>query len=382
MTEPLGPQRHLFDLPEDVAYLNVAYMSPLLVASVEAGRTAAEQKARPWTITPADFFSGTAELRQLFAELLGGDSDGVALVPSVSYAMATAAANLAVSRGATIVVLDQQFPSNVYPWRRKAVESGASVVTVERPEDGDLTAAVLDVLDERTAVVALPQCHWTDGASVDLVAVGEACRSFGAALVIDATQSLGAVPFDLAAVRPDFLAAAGYKWLLGPYSLGYLWVAPERREGEGFEASWATRERAEDFSNLVLYTDDFAAGARRFEVGESANFGLVPVATAGLRQLLGWGVERVEATIARHTDRIEAEAAGLGYAAVPADRRRGHLLGVRREGGVPPGLAERLAAAQVHVSVRGDVVRISPHVFTTDGDVDRLLECFALPTSR
>src|SRR4029079_5058632 len=132
-----------------------------------------------------------------------------------SYGLAVAAANVPVKVGQRLLVLAEEFPSNVYPWRELAERSGGQVVYVRRPEDGDWTRAVLAELDERCALVAVPHCHWTDGGLVDLVRVGARAREVGAALAVDATQSLGALPLSVAEVRPDFLAAAGYKWLMG-----------------------------------------------------------------------------------------------------------------------------------------------------------------------
>lgn len=373
MSAPLGPQRHLFDLPDDVAYLNCAYLSPQLRSVTAAGLAAVPMKSAPWELAPADFFTESEELRSTFAQLVGTEADAIALVPSVSYAVGTAAANIKVGPGQTVVVLAEDFPSDVYPWRAAAQVHGGEIVTVARPADGDWTAAVTAAVDERTAVVAVPQCHWTDGSLVDLVAVGEAARGVGAALVVDATQSLGAMPLDLAAVRPDFLVAAGYKWLLGPYSLGYLYVAPQHRDGLPLEHNWISRAGSEDFAGLVDYVEEFAPGARRFDVGERSNFVLVPMALAALRQLLAWGVPSIAATISELTSLVAAGAIERGYAVAPPALRGPHLLGLRKPGGVPPDLDARLATARVHVSVRGDSIRVSPHVYNTADDVERLL---------
>ena len=224
-------QRHLFDLPDDVAYLNCAYMSPLLKEAVAAGVAGIARKAQPWRISADDFFADSERARGLFAQLLGASADDVALTPAASYGIAVAAANLPLGEGQRILMLAEQFPSNVYSWRELARRNGGEIVTIARPPDGDWSPAILARLDERVAITALPHCHWTDGGLIDLVSIASRCREVGSALVIDATQSLGALPFDLAAVRPDFLACAGYKWLLGPYSIGYLYVAPRWRDG-------------------------------------------------------------------------------------------------------------------------------------------------------
>lgn len=368
----IASQRHAFDLPEGITYLNCAYLAPQLRTATEAGIEAVGRKRHPWTITPPDFFDGLEQVRERVAGLVGGDADGVAVVPSVSYAMSTAAANLPVAPGEQIVVLAEQFPSNVYPWRALAARAGGRMVTVARPRDADWTSAVEEVVGERTAVVAVPNCHWTDGTLVDLERIGRRCREVDAALVVDATQSLGALPFDVGRVQPDVVVAAGYKWLLGPFSIGFAWFRQDRRDWTPLEHGWASRAGSEDFGGLVDYRDGYRPGARRFDVGEAANFVLVPMALAALDQLAAWGVEEIAATLGPLTSRITDDARALGLDTAAEDRRAPHLLGLRVAAGAPPDLARRLAARDVHVSVRGDAIRVSPHVYNDAGDLRNL----------
>jgi selenocysteine lyase/cysteine desulfurase len=370
----LASQRHLFELPEGLTWLNCAYMSPQSRAVSAAGHEALGRKAQPWRVRPEDFFTESELLRQLFAGLVDADADGVALVPSVSYGLAAAAANVPVRAGQRLLVLAEEFPSNVYPWRELAGPSGAQVHTVRRPLDGDWTRAVLAELDERTALAALPHCHWTDGGFVDLERVGARAREVGAALVVDGTQSVGALPLSVARVRPDFLVTAGYKWLMGPYSQGYLYVAPRWREGRPLEHNWLLRAGSEDFTRLVDYRDDFQPGARRFDMGERSNFVSVPMAIAALRQLQGWGIADIQETLRGLTRQVAAGAQALGLEVAPEPLRAGHLLGLKRPGGYAPDVSAQLAARQVFVSVRGDSLRVSPHLYNTEADVHRLLE--------
>ena len=374
----IASQRRLFDVPDEVAYLNCAYMGPLMHAVVAAGDRGIRAKARPWKISAADFFTDGERARALFARIIGADAEGVALVPSASYGLSCAARNVRVAPGDRLVVLAEQFPSNVYAWREAARTGGAALVTVPRPADDDWTRAVLEAIDERISVVALPHCHWTDGGLLDLARVGDRCRAAGARLVLDLTQSAGALRFDAAAVRPDYVVCAGYKWLLGPYSLGFLWVAPEHRNGKPIEYNWIGRARAEDFAGLVDYRDEYQPGARRFDVGERSNFVLVPMLNAALAQILEWGVEAIEATLAARNADVAARAARLGLGSAPAEYRAGHFLGLRFPGGgLPAGLLDSLAAERVYVSVRGASMRVTPHLYNTDEDVDRLFTVLA-----
>jgi selenocysteine lyase/cysteine desulfurase len=372
-TSPLPNQSNLFDIPDDVAFFNCAYISPLPKATVLAGEEGLRRKSRPWTIASADFFTASEAVRASFAGLINAAASDIAFAPAVSYGMAQAAHNIALARSQTIVTLAEQFPSNVYPWMDLAERTGAAFVSVPRPADDDWTAALLARIDASTGVVAVPHCHWTDGGLVDLEMVGAACRRVGAALCIDGTQSVGALPLDIGRIDPDFVAVAGYKWLLGPYSLGYLYVAPRRQGGRPIEHNWIARRGSEDFAGLVSYQPEFQDGARRFDVGERSNFALMPAAGSSLELISRWSVPRIHATLTLRTNAIAERArADFGIGSVPSDRRAGHYLGLRFSGGIPGDLPARLAASNVHVSVRGAAMRVTPHVWNTDEDVERL----------
>jgi len=370
----LGSQRDLFEIPEDIVYLNCAYMSPQLRPAREVGEMAVSRKSRPWEITPDAFFEDAEVVRALFARLVGGDADGVAIIPSVSYGISVAAANVSVREGEKIVILEDQFPSNVYEWRGLAERSEGRLITVARPEDFDWTRALLEEIDPDTAVVAVPNCHWTDGSLVDLARVGESTREAGAALVVDGIQSLGAYPFDVSEVRPDFLVTSSYKWLLGPYGVGFMHVGEEYREGDPIEHNWINRRGSQDFSGLVAYQDAFQPGARRYDVGERSNFALLPMAAEALRQLIDWEVGNVSETIGTLTDLIEKKAEERGIATVPKERRARHMIGLMLGPDAPDDLAGRLTTHNVFVSVRGESVRVSPHLYNTERDVDLLFE--------
>ena len=368
-------QRHLFDIPDDVTYLNCAYMSPLMKSVVEAGSVGLARKAHPWEITPDKFFSGSEEFRATAARLLDCSADCVAIVPAASYGIATAARNLPVRKGQSILVLAEQFPSNYYPWERLAEESGASIKIVSWPENGDWTTAVLESLGDDVAIAALPHVQWTSGGRLDLVRIGQVCRKVGAALVLDLTQSLGALPFSVRDVQPDFAVAACYKWLMGPYSTGFLYVAPKWHEGRPLEEGWIQRANARDFTSLILYTGSYEEGARRFDMGERSNFALLPAAHRAMKQLLDWGVAEISDAIGTLNRKLAESAAELGFSAPSEEYRAPHYLALRRKAGIPSGLPEALARQKVFVSVRGSSVRVTPHVYNSAADVERLISC-------
>lgn len=386
----LPSQKALFSLPDGLHYLNGAYMSPLLKSVEAAGIDGIQRRRDPTEISPASFFSEADRVRRLFARLVRfadpeAGAQRVALVSAVSYAMATVARNVPVERGQTVVVLADQFPSDVYPWRRLVAEAGAEIVTVAPPgplgtpgRGAGWNDRLLDAIDARTALIALPHVHWADGTRIDLEAVGARAREVGAAFVVDGTQSVGALPFDVEAVRPDALVCAGYKWLLGPYGMGAAYFGERFDDGRPLEETWIARAGAEDFSGLTDYRDAYAPGAVRYDVGERSNGVLLPMLAAGIEQLLAWGVDEVQAACARLGDAIVEGATALGYAAEDAAWRAGHLFGLAPPRGVSAEAVGRaLAARTVSVSVRGGAVRVSPSVYNDEADVAALLEALA-----
>jgi len=376
MTDLLPSQRHLFDVPPHIAYFNCAYNGPQLNATRDALLAGARAKSQPWLRQPAQFFDDAETIRGLAAVLFGGGADSWAIVPAASYGLATAARAIepTLQPGDRILLIDEDFPSNVLTWRRTAAERGAHIHTVPTPADGGWTAALLAAIRPGTKVVAVPTCHWTNGAAIDLVAVGAACRAVGAALVVDATQSLGAAPLSVDAVQPDFLVAAGYKWLLAPYGTGLLHVAPAWHGARPLEESWLSREGAEDFAGLVRYADVYQRGARRFDVGEKGTPTLLPGMVATLRQIQAWGVPAIAARLAAINMQIADVLQPLGLAVLPPAQRSPHLLGARLPDGATTTLLADLRAQDVHISQRGASLRFAPHLHVNDQDVQRLMQ--------
>jgi selenocysteine lyase/cysteine desulfurase len=370
----LGAQRQAFNVPREVAYFNTANLAPQPRRVRAAGDAALEHRARPWSISAEDWFSDVERLRALFGRLIHApDAEGVALVPATSYGFAVAARNLRLRAGQRILVLAEEFPSGIHSWRAAARRTGAEIRTVAREHGQTWTDAVLAALDERIAVVSVPNVHWIDGALVDLDAVAARTHELGARLVIDGSQSVGVLPLDVRALRPDFVISVGYKWLLGPFGVGYLYVSEEHREGEPLEENWIVRAGSEDFASLEDYTDEYQPGARRFDVGERTKFELTPMAIAALEQLLEWDVSRVAATLGEMNETLARRTADLGLAPLPAPERGPHILGVRLPEAVRARVVPALQQANCFAAVRGASLRVSPHVHVTDEDMERLI---------
>lgn len=362
--------RSLFDLPRERVWLNAAYMGPLPRAAVAAGEASYQRKAAPWRFDiPQDFFAVPDAFRTAGAGFFGAAGEDIAIVPAASYGIALAAKNLTLEPGQEIVLLDAQFPSNVYPFREMARRDGATVRTVKRAPGESWTEALMAAIGPGTGLLACPATHWVDGGRIDLATVSDRLREMGAALVVDLTQSLGVQPFDAARIDPDFAVAANYKWLLGPYSTGMAYIAPRHQTGSPLEENWINRQGSEDFARLIDYQDGYAPGARRFDMGERSGFQLLPAAIESLNILSGFGVEAIEERLGELSRAIVEAVAPLGLRADTPDRAA-HYLALSLPEDAPGNLLARLAARNVHLSQRGPRLRVSPHIYNDTADIE------------
>ena len=374
--------RSLFSIPRDVAYLNAAAYGPLPDVVRDAGVAGAAGKSLPWTLDRPGAEMLAERVRAGAARLIGAETGDVAIMGSVSHGMATAGRVLAkagrVGRGSRIVRVAGEQSSQALEWQRLAAEQGAELEIVARPSDHDWTSAVLERVEAAGAapvsVAALTPLHWTDGTLIDLVRIGAAVRRQGGALVVDATQAAGAVPIEVRRLEADFLAYPTYKWVLGSYNLAFLYAAPQWQQGEPLERNGYNCE-----ADAAVVDVAPKPGARRYDMGERNNPVALPMADAALGLVLGWGVAEVERRLRRLTDRLAAVAEGLGFGVAPGRLRAPHILGVRVPGGAGA-LLEGLAARGVFVSDRQGVLRVSPHVYNDEEDVERFGAALAAVT--
>ena len=358
-------------------------MSPLAKPVLEAGQAGLKMKVRPFEIGIDDFFQPVENVKKLFAQLINAPSHHqIALIPSVSYGIANATQNIQLTSEQNIVMLHEQFPSNFYSWKRLSERTGATIKAINAPyTDGSRTEAwntkILEAIDEKTGVVAMSHTHWADGTLFDLAAIGQKCKAVGAYFIIDGTQSIGALPFDVEEFQVDVLICAAYKWLMGPYSSGLAYFSERFNGGTPIEESWLYRKDSHLFSNLVNYQSEYREGANRYCVGESANFILIPMLEAALKMLLSWKIEHIQ-TYCRDTFAAAVNAlAAMGCAIEKPENRAHHLFGVRTQGLFDANaLQAALKQRNVLVSMRGDAIRISPNVYNEAHEMDVLVECF------
>ncbi len=366
MTQPLPCQRELFEIPEDVAYLNAAAYVPLPRAVRLAGEQGVLTKSTPWTMQWARGDGCAERTRASVARLLGVTSDDVAITGAVSYGIATAARNIPIAAGSRVLMIAGEFPSLALVWPELAAAAGATVEVVARPANGDWTAALLEAIERPGAapvgLAALTPLHWSDGALIDLARVIPPLRAQGARIVIDATQAAGVMDVDVTGWDPDFLAFPTYKWVCGPYSLAFLYVAPRHQDGRPLEDHGPARAAG----------GNYVQSARRFDRGERNDPIGLPMAEAGLAQVLEWDRAAVVARLRGLTDALAEAVADIpGIGMLPRHLRAPHVLGLRYQGGLPAGLVDRLAARGAHVADRQGVLRVSPHVYNDTPDVVR-----------
>jgi selenocysteine lyase/cysteine desulfurase len=377
----LASQRDLFEMPRDICYLNSASYSPLPRPVLEAGRAAVGRKGQPWTLDASFANAQYERARTAAARLINADPADIALISSVSYGVATAAKLVTIARGTRVIVLENDHSSPVLEWRARADAQGFAVETVRAPDDGDWSAAVLAAIERPgsppVALASISSLHWSEGARLDLETIGAALRRQGAMFLIDATQSVGVLSMDVKSLDPDFVIFPTYKWLLGPYGRAFIYVARRHQEGIPLEQTASGRRdvRAE---NATYFTDlRYVADARRFDMGERDFFVSLEMAAIGMEMVAAWGPPAIAQRLAMLTNRIADGVRGIGLSVMDKRLRAPHILSIKFQNDVLAALVEGLAGEGIYVASRIGRMRISPHVYNDEADVDRFVASLA-----
>ena len=375
----LASHRDLFEIPREVAYLNNGAFTPLPLPVRRAGEAGVAAKSTPWLMDPAEINRRAERVREAAASFIGATADDIAIVHSAAYGIATAAANLPVERGTRILLIEGEFPSQSLEWARLAADRGAVLDLVPCPDDGDWTAALLERITAPgrppVGIAALTPLVWTDGSLIDLTRLTEKLHAQGAAIVVDATQAVGILPVDVAKLGADFLVFPTYKWLLGPYTLAFLYAAPHRQGGMPLEQHANNRQGgAEPFDGRL---GKLVPTARRFDMGQRFNPVSLPMALAGMDLLRGWGRDALEARLRATTDRLAEHALACGLEPVAAAHRPPHILGLRTAAADAGGLVASLAADGVYVAERGGQIRVGAHIYNDEEDAARFAAALA-----
>ncbi len=374
----LKSQKHLFHLPDNVHYLNCAFKAPLLKASEEACIQALKRERTPYSIKPDDFFREIEQVKASFAQIVHSTHESIAIIPSVSYGMASVLNNTSPKPGGTAITVKDEFPSGYFALEKWCKDHGNELVAVG-PNEAELIGEswnrnLLEQIDDQTSVVLMSSVHWMNGIKFDLKAIGERCRSVGAAFIVDGTQSVGALPIDVEGCHIDALICAGYKWLFGPYSLGLMYVSDRFADGVPIEESWMNRSNAMEFSSLTNYDDQYQSKAARFNVGETSNFTLMPMLNAALKQVVEWNPERIQDYCGELIQPLLAYLETLNVKLEEPAFFCNHLFALK----LPPDLdlqqlKANLEANNIYLSTRGSYLRLAVHLFNDAEDIQRLI---------
>lgn len=376
----LPSQRALFDMPRDVCFFNAAAWSPLPLAVQEAGRAAVGRKGQPWKLT-GDFMSGQYErARKAAAALIGADPSDVALISSVGYGVSTAGKVLPIARGHRVIVLENDHTSPVLEWVGRAEAGGFTVDTVKQPGDGDWTSAVLEAI-ERTgappvALASISSVHWSDGGALDIPRIAAALKKQGAALLVDATHDVGVRRIDVKTLDPDFLIFPTYKWVLGPYGRAFMYVAKRWQNGVPLEQTAAARKAVSAEDTIYFRDTSYREDARRYDMGERDHFISLEMAAIGMEMMAGWGNDAIVERLSMLTGKLAEGLGNLGVRLLDPKVRAPHILCVAFPKGMAPDLPKKLVAENVHAAPRLGRLRISPHVYNDEQDVERFVEVF------
>lgn len=378
----LHEKKDLFNLSDNITYLNTASLSPSFKSVEAAGITAVLEKSQPYKIPASDFFDPVIELKSLFAKIIDVENyNRIATIPSVSYGMATVANNIKLNSGDEIIVIEEQFPSNIYAWKALAKQYKASIKTIKQPKTkkncGKLwNNAIINAISDKTAVVAMGNIHWTNGTIFNLKAIRAKTRVHKSLLIIDGSQSVGAFPFSVKEIEPDALICAGYKWLFGPYGCAYAYYGSYFDNGTPIENNWANRLGSENLADLTTYQDKYKPLANRYDVGESGSFIYTKMQIAALKEILKLSPLNIQEYCKTITLELVHELKVLGCYIEDNTLRAHHLFGIKLPNyiAIEP-LKMELKKQNIYVSFRGNYMRVSCHYFNTSHDFKKLLNC-------
>ncbi|HEX6350613.1 MAG TPA: aminotransferase class V-fold PLP-dependent enzyme [Candidatus Dormibacteraeota bacterium] len=371
--------RDLYPITRQYIFMNHAGVSPMSErarAAVEsmAGQLSTKPLTTPLAMEEAD------RLRESLGRLFNCAADHIALTRSTAHGISLLAAGLDWQPGDNVVGARGEYPANVYPWvalRPRGVEFRLADNAGGRvsPE------AVLGRVDGRTRVVALSHVEFWNGYRVDLETIGEECRKRGVILAVDAIQSAGALRLDLSRLPVDYAAAGSYKWLLGPQGIGFAWCHPDLlpRITPVLVGTSSVKDRMNYFS---YPTDrvDFETTARRLEEGNASLLDMAAF-SAAVELFLEVGPEVVEKRVLELAQRLAEGLDRQGYEVVGPwpreENERSGIVSFRKPGAPPQEILRDLQAAHVVGRIHADFVRLSPHFYNTEDEVDRVIEVLA-----
>jgi cysteine desulfurase / selenocysteine lyase len=362
---------------EEATYLNLAGQSPMPKAAVRAVQAAIEWKKFPQRIPDTAFFDVPNRIRTSIAKLIGAQPEDIALTSGASTGMSAVAYGLNWRVGDEVLTAVREFPLQYATWKPMEEREGIKV-NIASPSDHFLTVDdVIAALTPKTRLVSISLVRFDNGVLLDAAKIASACHAQGALLALDASQACGAVPIDVQALGVDFLVSAGYKFLLGPFGTGFFWAKPEHmanmRPGPFY---WMAAEGVDNFASMDFANPSPAPSAKRWDAAETANYFNHAALDASVEFVLQAG----PATVRDHCRNL----IDLLYERLPKDRcvpaspldaaQRGpYGCFAARSQEKTVALYERLRKENIIVSLREGNIRVSPYLFNTERDIDRLI---------
>ena len=362
-------------------WFNTAHQGPLPRAAVIAAERAAALKAAPHRIGDDDFREVPERLRGLLAQLVGSSTEEIVLGDSTSHGLHLIANGLSWANRDEVLVVEGDYPATVLPWQRLA-RSGVQVRSL-RPQCGLLTAEeVAAAVSPRTRVLAVTWVDSFTGRTLDLFALGEACRKAGVLLVVNASQAIGARPIDVSTMPVDAVVSCGYKWLCCPYATGFSWLHPTLLDQlRPQQAYWLAMQagRGLDQMRETVVRDDI--GVRAFDVFCPANFATTLPWMASLELLLEIRIDRIAAWDQQLVDRLVDAIEPAEYQLISPARgsTRSTLVVLSRKDGTTEQRYHQLADSGIDAAYREGNLRLSVHLFNTMKQVDQALDALHAP---
>lgn len=373
-----------FELGDDI-YLNSAYMGALPTASRKMGEYGIYTKSNPSRISAEMFFSYNNNIKQLASKILNCTANNIAIIPSVSYGMATIAKNIEFKAGQNIILVEDEMPSNVYLWQEIARLNNLELnfIKYERCDldifSDNWNKKIIASINEKTALVSIGNVHWISGAKFDLAAIRKRTSEVNALLIIDGTQSVGVMPLDVALLKPDAVVVAGYKWLLGPYSIGFAYYSNRFLHGKPLEYHWLNKKNSKNFEELTNYQQQYQTGMMRYDVGEASNFILSPMFEKSLECIVNWGVSNIAEHCKDFTNIVQDGLSELSLKSLPVNQRANHFLCVQFDNtSIAKQINLILSKNNIHTSVRGSMIRITPHVYNFRQQAETFIQCLEM----
>ena len=366
--------RALFPITRSFNYLNHAAVSPPPTPTIAAVESQLRDVNANGSLHYREWVATKERARQLVATMIGARAEQVAFLRNTSDGLSSVGNGLCWRPGDNLVTFSNEFPSNVYPWRRLRDTMGVEIrVCEERSGRIDLNE-LIGLIDARTRVVTISHVQYASGFRADLERIGKAARRHDALLVVDIIQSLGVIPIDVESELIDVAAAAGHKWLLTPEGIGLLYLSDRARERiEPTLVGWVSVINPEDYNN---FAQEWNKGALAWESGTGPS-ALFYGFEASLRLLTETGVARIKEYLEDLTNHLCERLANSDYEVVSSrvPGEKSQIVCIRHKNGVSPmSLYAHLRERHIITAPRGDRLRVSPHLYNSVKEIDAVID--------